>query len=187
VNYLSGKKPVIILIAIVLIVLAVLGGFWIVVKNNNSFSKFKIELPVGELSADGLGIDSSEKYENQKVIMQISLPSEWKINGTVFDDAAGNKVGETGPAVVKDGGLPDEKFFTTDVAEGKKINLLEKYNLSKSGNNIVAYHTIYENGTYESYHYVVDTGEYAFTLKFYGSKDSRRMFDSIAQSVSVGE
>lgn len=133
----------------------------------------------------------------------------------MFYDHLNQKVGEIGPVVLNSRGIPGEPFFTTDLAEGRKINLLDRYTLTSASlipddilaarkqsaafpdmifprpeelasipENITVYHTITSKGLFEQYSYVIEDGEYAYLLSFYGTEISRPIFDRIAENIT---
>lgn len=172
-----------------------------------------IQLPVGELSEDGLSIVN---FIQDAQTVNLPLLAGWTLDATVLYDNHEQKVGEIAPAVRNAQGLLDASFFTIDEGMDQKIHLLDQYTLTSASlvpeavlaawkksaafpdmifpepeglssipENITVYHTFTSEGLFEKYSYVIELDECAYILVFHGTEVSRPIFDRIAENFAL--
>ncbi len=141
-----------------------------------------------KFSSDGKYVFSTENWSLYSIkkddfSFSIKYPSEWQLNGSVFDDASGNKIAEFLPGLVVLS--PNQKCFDFDKEENRRIGeLISRTSVSIGGKTGVL--EINKTGTQRGVWYpnifCLSEGEKAFVMSFYEHElggGNRELFEEI--------
>ncbi|MCI7349849.1 MAG: M56 family metallopeptidase [Ruminococcus sp.] len=175
---LNWKKPTV--IAVCAAVLLIISAAAVLLTDGNSKTETVEPVPdggmtrytyVGEVMAvseNGLElISTDETWSIGKLISNFSVPDHVRFSGSIGEYPRNDewiKCLEILPYVRSDDEIP-ESFFTTDIAEGKKITLV-KNNPNPDGNGKIKRLIVTRSGDDIFYYYTRDLGDFSLTIMF---------------------